>query len=487
MAGYIGSKASVVSSGAERKKTFTITGATTSLTGLNYTVGKVHVFQNGVRLVDGTDYTATNSTTITLTVAAQNGDNVVVISQASYQVALSGIDDQSNAVAMTIDSNENIGIGTSSPSKKAHLYASNDAASLRLENTANSKVWDITPARPGVANTGLSIYNVTDDRVDLHVDNSGNVGIGTSNPTNKLFVESSTVNNNTVFVKNTSGTGVNYGLEIAAGTNSTDHALHVTSSTGSSLLRVNGAGNVGIGTSSPEADLQIAKSSSASAGGAKLLLKPNGAYGSIVNNDDLGQIAFGAKTASIDNTDNDSVMIRGVADGTWASNDYPTRLEFWTTTDGVANPTERMRIDSSGRVTTPSQPAFQAYNTNNGAFGVNAGDTFPLNATHFNIGNCFNTSNYTFTAPVDGYYQLDFMTISTSSQTNIHLSFVFSGNSNMGYNFHFSGNASGGWDTLTMSGVYYMSAGVSVVVRNYSYGITVHGSSWNKFTGYLLG
>ena len=87
MAGYIGSKASVVSSGAERKKTFTITGATTSLTGLNYTVGKVHVFQNGVRLVDGTDYTATNGTTITLTVAAQSGDNVVVISQASFQVA----------------------------------------------------------------------------------------------------------------------------------------------------------------------------------------------------------------------------------------------------------------------------------------------------------------------------------------------------------------------------------------------------------------
>ena len=87
MAGYIGSKASVVSSGAERKKTFTITGATTSLTGLNYTVGKVHVFQNGVRLVDGTDYTATNGTSITLTVAAQSGDNVVVISQADFQVS----------------------------------------------------------------------------------------------------------------------------------------------------------------------------------------------------------------------------------------------------------------------------------------------------------------------------------------------------------------------------------------------------------------
>ncbi|MDB4486545.1 hypothetical protein N9014_00365 [bacterium] len=129
MAGYIGSKASVVSSGAERKKTFTITGATTSLTGLNYTVGKVHVFQNGVRLVDGTDYTATNGTTITLTVAAQSGDNVVVISQAAFQVAdalltsggtmtgdltvqgaftSQGIDDNGNATALTIDSDETV-------------------------------------------------------------------------------------------------------------------------------------------------------------------------------------------------------------------------------------------------------------------------------------------------------------------------------------------------------------------------------------------
>ena len=124
MAGYIGSKASVVSSGAERKKTFTITGATTSLTGLNYTVGKVHVFQNGVRLVDGTDYTATNGTTITLTVAAQSGDNVVVISQASFQLSehytsaeadAEFVNDPSSVITV---SGSNVGIGTSSPNAK---------------------------------------------------------------------------------------------------------------------------------------------------------------------------------------------------------------------------------------------------------------------------------------------------------------------------------------------------------------------------------
>jgi len=181
MAGYIGSKASVVSSGAERKKTFTITGATTSLTGLNYTVGKVHVFQNGVRLVDGTDYTATNGTTITLTVAAQSGDNVVVISQAAFQVALSGIDDQSNAVAMTIDSNENIGIGLSTNiASKLHvnseLSLGQDNNNRMIVGSTSGGVGSIGTIEGGTASFSSMTFK------------GGNVGIGTGSPQKKLEV-----------------------------------------------------------------------------------------------------------------------------------------------------------------------------------------------------------------------------------------------------------------------------------------------------------
>ncbi len=136
MAGYIGSGASVVSSGAENKKVFDITTNTTSLTGLNYTVGKVHVYHNGVRLVDGTDFTATNSTSIALTVAAVSGDQVVVVSFASYQVALSGIDDQSNATAITIDSDENVGIGTANPTAKLNVAGATSGDYLaKIEST----------------------------------------------------------------------------------------------------------------------------------------------------------------------------------------------------------------------------------------------------------------------------------------------------------------------------------------------------------------
>ena len=87
MGGYIGASAGGVANAAERKQTYSITTATTSLTGLAYTPTKVHVFHNGVRLVDGTDYTATNGTSITLTNAAQNGDEVVVISYPSFQTS----------------------------------------------------------------------------------------------------------------------------------------------------------------------------------------------------------------------------------------------------------------------------------------------------------------------------------------------------------------------------------------------------------------
>ena len=66
----------------------TISSNTTSITGndddgnsLSYTVGSEQVYLNGVKLVDaGTDYTATNSTTVTLAQNAISGDVVEVVS-----------------------------------------------------------------------------------------------------------------------------------------------------------------------------------------------------------------------------------------------------------------------------------------------------------------------------------------------------------------------------------------------------------------------
>lgn len=73
---------------------YTITGNTTSITGndddgasLSYTVGSEQVFLNGVKLVDaGTDYTATNATTVTLAQNAIAGDVVEVVAVTAAQL-----------------------------------------------------------------------------------------------------------------------------------------------------------------------------------------------------------------------------------------------------------------------------------------------------------------------------------------------------------------------------------------------------------------
>jgi len=73
-----------------------------------------------------------------------------------------------------------------------------------------------------------------------------------------------------------------------------------------------------------------------------------GCYTILQDGDALGYIAF----AGDDGTDVNSLgaEIWAEVDGTPGSNDMPGRLIFRTTADGAATTTERMRIDSSGRV-----------------------------------------------------------------------------------------------------------------------------------------
>ena len=70
-----------------------------------------------------------------------------------------------------------------------------------------------------------------------------------------------------------------------------------------------------------------------------------------------------------------------------------------------AGGSERLRVDSSGRVTMPYQPMFYAYQTGadySTSTGIFASTQW--NATMINVGNHFDTSNGRFTAPIAGRY-----------------------------------------------------------------------------------
>jgi len=87
MSGYIGSNISITSSGTERIFEFTATEGQTLFQPVQYTRTLVHVYQNGVRLIDGTDYTAATGTSITLTTPATAGHQIVVVSNAAFSPA----------------------------------------------------------------------------------------------------------------------------------------------------------------------------------------------------------------------------------------------------------------------------------------------------------------------------------------------------------------------------------------------------------------
>lgn len=72
--GYIG-RAPSDSSVTVARQTFSPTGVTTNFTfSSGYTVGYLDLFLNGAKLIEGVDYTATDTSTISLVSAAINGD-----------------------------------------------------------------------------------------------------------------------------------------------------------------------------------------------------------------------------------------------------------------------------------------------------------------------------------------------------------------------------------------------------------------------------
>ena len=85
--GYIG-RAPGDSSVHISRRIFNPTSATTDFTFTpGYIPGYIDVFLNGVKLVQGDDYVATNGSLVQLTVAAQNGDAVEIVAYKAFNIA----------------------------------------------------------------------------------------------------------------------------------------------------------------------------------------------------------------------------------------------------------------------------------------------------------------------------------------------------------------------------------------------------------------
>ncbi len=273
----------------------------------------------------------------------------------------------------------------------------------------------------------------------LRITQTGNVGIGTGSPTERLQVTDGTYSNFYV------APGYNSGLGTLIGTGGGEYLSFATGGLANGRLRITSAGNVGIGTASPGAKLHVVTSGAGAirhadgtravelgsdgstsyigsitagqdfalhAGGGekaridssgRLLVgtssaSSNGSYSQygliqIEGNSSSGvggavlTLARGTAATSItdgqdlgviafaDNANQEFAYITGEADGTAGSGDYPGRLVFSTTADGASSPTERMRIKSDGIVNVGNTPVY-ADNTAAKTGGLVDGDIY---------------------------------------------------------------------------------------------------------------
>jgi hypothetical protein len=168
-------------------------------------------------------------------------------------------------------------------------------------------------------------------------------------------------------------------------------------------------GNVGIGVTTANAKLSLPAQASGDSGVARFAIESavdsndftiaqyedsNGTYTQIGQNVSLNSggstivLDSGHKTASI--------MFDGRGNGS---------LAFQT--GGTNTSTENMKIDSAGHVTMPNQTAFGAIGSSAPTLPINTTYVLPLDTERFDQNGDYNTSNYTFTAPVTGRYQLN--------------------------------------------------------------------------------
>jgi len=184
-----------------------------------------------------------------------------------------GDNDDSLDERMRISSAGNLGIGTTSPSYRldvagdARFYDSSVAGSGILIDTGAANLVKLRAGYPGDwAATSIQIQSSTTSGLDngIYLESGGNVGIGTTDPSYKLDVAGDIYvsNGESLYLGNAnSRISSNSSADILYFPNRDNVFGSIISGADVERMRITEAGNVGIGTTSPEARLHISANS----------------------------------------------------------------------------------------------------------------------------------------------------------------------------------------------------------------------------------
>ena len=290
--------------------------------------------------------------------------------------------------------------------------------------------------------TGLVDGSVTPAKLSsggLYWNTSSNVGIGTTSPSQRL-----TLGSGTILIKNASGDS--NGLQIYQDTSDVSRIYNyysgslVLGTNNTERMRIDSTGRVGIGTNSPSSILHLSST-------LPIL--------SFTDTDD-------SATSRV-YQDNESFVIDVDNANAKASSVFKVNIDS----------TERMRIDSAGRLTKPYQPAFCVSGT------TFSGTDFLGTTITTNVGSHFNVSNGRFTAPISGMYLLSFAL--TTEDSNSHFIEIAVNGSNVANRQLTYGVA---FQSATQFVIVNINAGDYAIARRRDTGYAVYNA---VFSGYLLG
>ena len=259
-----------------------------------------------------------------------------------------------------------VGIGTNDPIGDLHVLSSTADSLIQVESTfaggdarlgltANSAgVSQIRFGDESSGNVGLLTYSHTDDSMAFRtntadrmtIDSSGNVGIGTSSPNDRLHVYDATANivanfesgDPAVYISFKDDTTTDY-EQIYLGAVGNDFVVV----NGTPRFYINSSGNVGIGTSTPDTLLDIAANNTGlSSDTPNNVLRFTDIDTSVGTNQPLGKIEWYTRDATSPSPRVVSYILSSAA-GTTGGGD----IRFGVSTN-AGTVGEAARIDSSG-------------------------------------------------------------------------------------------------------------------------------------------
>ena len=214
-------------------------------------------------------------------------------------------------------------------------------------------------------------------------------------------------------------------------------------------------GNIGIGTNSPNRELEIKNDNPGQNTGIKI--HNNSTSHAAIIELEAGRTTDGQDVSQIltANNGNNLTNIRTHRQGPDGGD-----LRFLTSASGSGDVlTERMRISETGHISMPDQPGFYAY----GIPTISNGYIINFQSVNYNEGNYYNNSTGTFTTPIAGYYFIS-IGILFSTEGQIYV--------NDGSGDFIGANARGGGGTgaadgasATASGIFYIPANRSIRIQ----------------------